>query len=187
MAFDLKTAIGSIAPTLASMLGGPLAGTAVNALCSAFGLAPTASADDVTKIVQTGMTPETIAAVRAADQKHAEIISQQGIDILKINNDYDAAMALAVIDDKKNARDNSVKGGTARPLFYLSLVLLVCSLGCEAAVLFLGYPKTVPDIVVGRVLGLMDAVAMMVLSFWYGTNNASERKTELLAQSTPVK
>src|SRR6185295_15133686 len=72
--FNFKTAISSIAPTLATMLGGPLAGTAVTALESALGLAPGSGADGVTAAVATGMTPETIAAVRAADQKHLEII-----------------------------------------------------------------------------------------------------------------
>ena len=63
MSFDLKTAIGSIAPTLATMLSGPLAGAAVSALVGAFGLGPSAGADDITKVMQGGtMTPETVAA-----------------------------------------------------------------------------------------------------------------------------
>ena len=41
MAFDLRTAIGSIAPTLATMLGGPLVGGAVAALLPAFGITST--------------------------------------------------------------------------------------------------------------------------------------------------
>ena len=72
-------------------------------------------------------------------------------------------------------------------MFWLSLVLLVGTLGSEIWVLFRGYPKDIPDIIVGRVLGLLDSVAMMVLAFWYGSSNGSERKTELLAQSPPVK
>jgi hypothetical protein len=41
--------------------------------------------------------------------------------------------------------------------------------------------------VVGRILGLMDAVTMMVLVYWYGSNKDSARKTEMLANSTPMK
>jgi hypothetical protein len=73
------------------------------------------------------------------------------------------------------------------PLFWLSLVLLIVTLGCEIAVLFLGYPPTTSEMVVGRILGLMDAVAMMVLVYWYGSNKDSARKTEMLANSTPNK
>ena len=85
----LATAIGSFAPTLATMLGGPLAGTAVTALESAFGLAPGAGADAITQVVQGGgMTPDIIAKVREADQKHAEVMGQQGIDLAKLNADH---------------------------------------------------------------------------------------------------
>jgi hypothetical protein len=48
-------------------------------------------------------------------------------------------------------------------------------------VLFNGYPDGTDPLVVGRVLGLMDAVAMLVLSYWYGTTNGSAVKNELLA------
>ena len=64
----------------------------------------------------------------------------------------------------------------------LSLLLLTVTIGTEAVVLFHGYPPEISDLVVGRVLGLMDAVAMLVLSYWYGTTNGSAQKSELLAQ-----
>jgi hypothetical protein len=67
-------------------------------------------------------------------------------------------------------------------LFWLSIVLLVITLGSELVVLFVGYPKTLPDIIVGRILGLMDSVALMVLAYWYGTTNGSARKTDMLNQ-----
>jgi hypothetical protein len=68
----------------------------------------------------------------------------------------------------------------------LSLVLLIFTIGTEIAVLFYGYPDKTPEIIVGRVLGLMDAVAMLVLSYWYGTTNGSAMKTELLSQNVKV-
>ena len=85
-------------------------------------------------------------------------------------------------DDRASARKAAVDGGTARPLFWLSLVLLTLTLGSEVAVLFVGYPPTIPDIVVGRVLGLMDSVALMVLAFHYGSSAGSAAKTEILAK-----
>ena len=89
MAFDLKSAIASIAPTLGTMLLGPLGGTAITALESAFGLSPGAGQDGITQVMQTGaMTPDIIANVRAADQKHQEILAQQNIDLKKMNADY---------------------------------------------------------------------------------------------------
>ena len=108
MAFDLKSALASIAPTLATMMGGPLLGTAVTALESAFNLAPGSGVDAITKVVQTGgMTPDIIAAVRAADQKHAEIMGQQGIDLAKMNLDFESAQTKVVIEDRIDARKSN--------------------------------------------------------------------------------
>ena len=86
MSTDLKSLVSTIAPTLATMLGGPLAGTAVTALEGAFGLQAGAGPEAITQAVQSGaMTPEVVAAMRAADQKHAEAMAQQGIDLEKLN------------------------------------------------------------------------------------------------------
>ena len=78
------------------------------------------------------------------------------------------------------------RGGTLRLLFWLSLVLLVGTLGSENRVLFRGYPK---DIRTSSSAASSDSPTAwpMVLAFWYRSSNGSERKTELLAQSPPVK
>jgi hypothetical protein len=187
MAFDIKTALAGIAPTIATMLGGPLAGTAVAALESALGLSPGAGADEVTKAVSAGMTPDAIAAVRKADQEHAEKLKQQDIDVLKLNQDYSKAMVEAANANQDSARKANVAGGVQMPLFWLSLFLLAIGLGAEGFVLFHGVPDNVHDIVIGRILGLLDAVVMMVLGYWYGTTNGSAQKTDLLAASSPPK
>ena len=62
-----------------------------------------------------------------------------------------------------------------------SLIITFC-LGAELSILFLGYPPTVPEIIVGRVLGTLDAAAMLVLSYHYGSSAGSARKSELMAQ-----
>lgn len=179
MAFDLKTALGSIAPTLATMLGGPLAGTAVGALCSAFGLAPTASADDVTKIVQTGMTPETIAAVRAADQKHAEALAQQGIDLAKLNADHEAALIVAEVDDRKNARGMQVSNRSNVPAI-LSGLITVGFFGILVGMMT-GSLKVSESQALLLLLGSLSTAWGCVVSFWFGTTHDSGRKTEMLA------
>src|ERR1700737_743748 len=109
MAFDLKSVIASVAPTLATMLEGPLAGTAVTALEGAFGVAPGAGTEAITQLVQSGgMTPEIISAVRGADQKHAEVMAQQGIDLQKLNLAHEEAMVAAAVTDKGSARTREI-------------------------------------------------------------------------------
>lgn len=181
MSFDLKAAIGGIAPTLATMLGGPLAGTAVGALCNAFGLAPGASADDVTKVVQTGMTPETIAAVRLADQQHAEKLKQLDVDVLKLNADHEAALAATDASDRDSARKREVSvGGWTTPV--LAWTVIGASMAVTAAVIT-GYVTSDPKLssVVGLVMGSLMSEAKQVLSYYFGSSASSARKDATLA------
>jgi hypothetical protein len=184
MNFDLKAAIGSIAPTLATMLGGPLAGTAVAALASAFGCSPGTSEEDVTKVVQAGMTPETIAAVRSADQKHAETLGQQGIDLQKLNADYEVAIAQTDAADRDSARKReTVVGGYTTPA--LAWTIVVASLGLTAATVT-GTITRDPALAgqVGMVTGYLLNEAKTVLAYYFGSSAGSRAKDEVIASQT---
>jgi hypothetical protein len=109
-------------------------------------------------------------------------MSQQGIDLQKMNLDYQKAIVQADVADVTSARTANVSGGVQGYLFVLSLIILSISVGAEVRVLFYGYPKEIPEMVVGRVLGLLDAVTMLVLGYWYGTSHGSDRKTEMMNQ-----
>ena len=123
MAFDLTTALTTFAPTLATMLGGPLAGVAVTSLEGALGLAPGAGSTGIATVLQTGsMTSETLAAVHAADLRHSELLGQQGIDLARINTDHEAAMAIVDATDVKSAREiNSGHDAT----WWIAIVILI--------------------------------------------------------------
>lgn len=188
MAFDLKTAIASIAPTLATMMGGPMLGTAVSALEGAFGLQTGSGQDGITKVIQGGgMTPEVIAAVRAADQKHAEIIGQQGIDLVKLNTDHEAAMAAIDAGDRDSARKReiSVRGYTAPALAWLVVGSSVALGGAVVAGFVTKDPAQAT--LVGTVLGYVFAEAKSVLAYYFGSSVGSTRKDELLAQAPAIK
>ena len=191
MAFDLQTALTTIAPTLATMLAGPFAGTAVAALEGAFGLSPGAGTDGITKIVQAGgITPDTIAAVRAADQKHAEVLGQQGIDLAKLNKDFETAQANAVLVDRMDARKNNSGRDSVWNLAYLILVtfavLMSAALYGRWMILQGGILKD-PAIasaisgLVGTIIGYVAANAQTVINFIYGGSLGSERKTDAMA------
>jgi hypothetical protein len=173
---DWVNTIMKFAPTVATALGGPLAGAAVSELGSLLGLSsatPETVADAITK---GKLTPEQLSAIKQLELKYQNDEKERGFKYAELS-----------FKDREGARQANVSGGTQKPLFWLSLVLLCLTLGTEIYVLFVGYPDTLPDIIVGRVLGLMDAVAMMVLSYWYGTTSGSSQKTQLLAQAEPIK
>ena len=166
----------TLAPTVASAFLGPLGGIAVSAVGAALGIdAPTQ--EKIEKAFTAGqMSPEGLEKIRSLELEYQNEEKERGFKYAELE-----------FKDRDSARKANVDGGTQRHLFWLSLVLLVATLGTEIWVLFNGYPQTVPDIIVGRVLGLMDAVAMMVLAYWYGTSNGSALKSSLLAAAPAPK
>lgn len=196
--FDLKTAIGSFAPTLATMLGGPLVGGAVTALMGAFGLTSTGDQSKdlgaITSVVQSGnMTPEIIAAVRLADQQHAEKMSQQGIDLVKINADHEAALAATYTVDTQDARKTF---GQQKAIFWLGMTVLVIFVLVMTAVLYAAYSLlvggiTIKDVsvvaaisgMVGSIVGYVAGNAQQVVSYFFGSSHGSDNKTDSMSNS----
>lgn len=183
MAFNLGTALAGIAPTLATMLGGPLAGAAVTAIAGAFGLAPDATQADITKVLQTGaMTPEIIAAVRAADQRHAEILGQQGIDLAKLNADTIAAADATAAADRASARGMQI----AKPSYWPGALSALTTCGVLGVIgASLAGLKVPQDAVTVQLIGGLTAGWAACLAYWVGTTSNSRAKDQLLAQSTP--
>jgi len=80
-----------VAPTLATMIGGPLAGTAVSALESVFGLTPTGDKAAALQAVAAA-TPDQLMALKAEDNRHAEVMAKMGLDTAALTfNDRDSA------------------------------------------------------------------------------------------------
>ena len=166
----------SLAPTVATAVLGPLGGVAVSAIGELLGVSQ-ATQDKIADVIKTGqLTPEQISGLKRLELEYLNNEKERGFKYAEL-----------AFKDRDSARQANVAGGTQGRLFWLSLVLLTVTLGCEVAVLFYGYPSTVDQIVVGRVLGLMDSVALLVLGYWFGSSSGSDRKTDLIANSQPAK
>ena len=177
---QLATSIASFAPTLATMLGGPLAGVAVSALAGALGLKQGASAEDVTQAMQAGtLTPDQLVAIRTADQKHAEILGQQSIDLAKLNADHEEAFAKIAADDRASARarEGIVKDWTPEVLAYGITLGFFVVLGYLVAY---GKPQVGGDVVL-VLLGSLGTAFTGVFAYYFGSSAGSAAKTNILA------
>lgn len=164
----------TLAPTLASALLGPLGGVAVTALGSLFNI-DNATVATVSKVFHDGkLTPEQLSGIKELEMKYKADEAERGFRYADLE-----------FKDRDSARKANVDGGIQAHMFWLSVVLLVLTLGTEIFILFNGYPKTLPEIIVGRILGLLDGVALLVLGYHYGTTSGSIQKSALLAQSVP--
>jgi hypothetical protein len=170
----LKSFLSGLAPTLASALGGPLFGVAVAGLTKILGI-DGGTVADVTKAISDGrVTPEQVAEIRKLEMQFQSDEKERGFRYAELE-----------FKDRDSARNANVHGGIQAHMFWLSVTLLVLTLGTEIYILFNGYPNTLPDIIVGRILGLLDGVALLVLGYHYGTTSNSMQKSAMLAQSTP--
>lgn len=183
MSFDIEKTLESIAPTLAAMLGGPLAGTAVTALESALGLSPGAGTDGITQVLQSGaMTPDMIAAVRKADQEHADRLAQMQVDLAKLNASHQEALAATDVTDRVSARSMEV---STRSYLVPALALLIVGgfLGMVAATLG-GYSRT-DGALAGTLIGYLSAKAEQVVAFYFGSTAGSQAQVQMIHNSTP--
>jgi hypothetical protein len=153
--FNWKSLVGSVAPTIATALGGPLAGMAVKTVGDALGLA-TATDDTVSAALQNA-TPDQLAAIKKADQDFAAKMKELDIKLDELDT-QDRASARAMMIQ--------TKAKTPAVLSYF-VVILITAIYCY---LIMGdYSQlTVSDLVLGRILGTLDTAFAVVLAYWLG-------------------
>ena len=165
---DWKTVLGTIAPTAATLLGGPLAGLAVDALGKALGMEqPTV--ETVKAALTTGqLTGDQIVAVKQAEQ--ALVLRMRELDIeadrLEMQDRDSARVREASVKDTVNAWLAAVIVG--------SFVLMVFGT-------LLGWTKA-ETVLAGTLIGYLSAKAEQVLAYYFGSTKGSAQKTKLLAE-----
>jgi hypothetical protein len=172
----LKSIIGGVAPVLASALGGPLAGTAVQAIADKLGL---------------GDSQEGTAQIEAAIVEKLEVATTD--DWLKIRdaeNDFKLEMRKLDIDedkihqmDRDSARNRQVKTDDKVP-DYLALMVLVIFAGVLASVLWMAINEVQMNqqvvTVINILLGILSAGVTSVLAYYFGSSKGSQIKTHML-------
>lgn len=166
-----KSIVGTVAPTIATALGGPLAGMAVSALAGALGLEADAKETDVAAAMRSA-SPDQLLALKKADQAFAVRMRELDIDLEKLDQ-----------ADRASARTREEKvGGIANPV--IAGVVLSGFFAIAAAVIVGGAgadPATAS--IVGAVVGYASAKADQVVAYYFGSSAGSKRKTEAMAAS----
>lgn len=159
--------LSTVAPTLATALGGPLAGVAVNSLIEALDLPSNSTKEDVLQTISNS-SPETLLRLKEVESNFKVKMKELEIDILELD-----------IQDKKSARDRevSLSDNTNRILAFLIVALYI---GIQLW-LVSGHilPQEMREIVM-RALGTLDAIMGMVFSYYFGSSLGSKEKTNQL-------
>ena len=165
----------TLAPTVASAFLGPLGGVAVSAVGNLLGVSE-ATQDKIAQAISSGqMTPEQVAALKTLELQYKNDEAERGFKYSELE-----------FKDRDSARNMAVQTHSLTPSI-LTWIIVALTLAAEAMLLFNQVPPGADPIIIGRVLGTMDSSLIMVLSFWFGSNSNSQRKTELLASAAPIK
>lgn len=167
MAFDWKNVLKVAAPTIATALGGPLAGVAVNALSQAILGKPDGTADEVAAVVASG-DPNVLLKLKEADQTFAAKMKELDIEVEKIN-----------AGDRDSARKREVaKGGWANPV--LAAVIVAGFMSMVMYILVAGL-KIQPEhaALIGTLIGYVSAKADQVVSYYFGSSAGSASKNAM--------
>ena len=149
--------IENVAPTIATALGGPVAGMAVKALSNALLGHSDGSEDDIRSALATA-TPDQIAAIRKVDNDFKVQIKSLDIDLVRIAaNDRDSARQMAI--------------GTHSFTPSIMSYVIVCCWALIQMFLFTHVIDPSMRELISRVLGTLDGALMLVLSFWFGSSN----------------
>ena len=159
--------LGAVAPTLAKTLGGPLAGTAVAALSKVLLGKSGGTAQEIDAALATA-SPETIAAIRKADQDFEAEMGRQGIDLARIN-----------AGDRDSARTREIQAHDSWTPRVLAAIVVVSVLVGEGYAMTHTMPVGA-EMLVGRVLGTLDAALMCVLYYYFGSSAGSAVKTNIM-------
>lgn len=159
-----------IAPTIATCLGGPLAGLAVTALSKLFGVEP----DQVQSMINDNkLSADQIALVQQEEIKFKEQTQALGLNFEQL-----------AVEDRKSARDMQSETKSLVPAV-LSYGITLGFFGILAS-LMLGYAQdnNQPLLIM---LGSLGTAWISVVAFWFGSTNSSHAKDEMLYHSTPSK
>lgn len=161
--------LAKIAPTLASALLGPLGGVAVAGLGKVLGI-DGATQQDITKAITDGsITPDQLADIRKLELDYQNQEKERGFKYSELE-----------FSDTKSARDMQIatKANTPAVLTWLIVGITLCA---EVAMLFHKMPDGADPLVVGRVLGTLDAALITVLGYWFGSSHGSQSKDAVIA------
>jgi hypothetical protein len=157
----------TLAPTVATALGTPLAGAAVAALGSIFGMSQPTQ-DSVEKMFIDGqLTPEHVAEIRKLELQYQNDEKERGFR-------YAELAFKDVADARKLAADTKSTTPTV-----LSYGILIGGGFMIASVLY-GWAKA-DSVLAGTLIGYAVSEMKQVLQYWFGSSIGSKDKDETLA------
>lgn len=169
MEADWKKIIGAVAPALAGVLGGPLAGVATKALADKLLGNPDASEEEVAAAVQ-GLRPEDLVRIKEIDANFKASLVSAGIKLEEI-----------AAADRDSAREREIKTGDSWTPRGLAVLVVGGWMAVQWFLLNNVIDETMKELI-ARVLGTLDGALMLVLSYFFGSSSSSRQKDDIIGK-----
>jgi hypothetical protein len=159
-----------IAPTIATAMGGPLAGMAVSAISKAIGVDP----DKVGDLISNNkLSAEQIAQVKIAEIELQKQAQELGLNFEKLE-----------VEDRKSARDMQATTRSIVPPA-LAAIITVGFFGILGMMLFGKVDGSNPTILM--MLGSLSTAWTGIIAYYFGSSAGSQAKTDLLSKAPAIK
>ena len=159
--------LGQLAPSIATALGGPLAGVAVRTLSGAL-LGHEEGTEEQISAAMASATPDQLAAIKKIDADFKVQMKSLDIDLERIAaGDRDSARKMQI----------STKDSTPKILAYF---ITFGFFGALIYILVFGIPKSGTEVIL-MMLGSLSTSWTGVMQFYYGSSLGSKEKNNLLA------
>lgn len=159
--------VRTVAPSIASAVGGPLAGMATRAISDALLGKPDGTEQELEKAVASA-TPEQLLALKKAEQEFAVKMRELDIDLERISNED---------RDSARSREVSLRDWTPRVLAGL---ITVGYFGVLFWMLRFGLPNTGSSEALLVMLGALGTAWGGVVAYYFGSSAGSKEKTEAM-------
>lgn len=154
-----------IAPTIATALGGPLAGMAVSAISKAIGVDP----DKVEDLISTNkLTAEQVVQIKIAEIELQQQAQELGLNFEKL-----------AVDDRKSAREMQATTRSMMPPILAGAV----TLGFFSIMILMFFNQidsNNPAILM--MLGSLGTAWTGIIAYYFGSSAGSQAKTEMMAK-----
>jgi hypothetical protein len=154
-----------IAPTVATALGGPLAGMAVSAISKAIGV----DEDKVQDLITNNkLTADQVAQIKLAEIELAKQAQELGLNFEKLE-----------VEDRKSAREMQATTRSMMPPLLASAVT-VGFFGIVVMMFFNQVDSNNPAILM--MLGSLGTAWTGIIAYYFGSSAGSQAKTEMMAK-----
>lgn len=178
MAFNLKAVLGTVAPWMATAIGGPMAGQAVATIANSLGLKADAKVEDVEQALAEGkLTGDQLVALKKADQDFQAQMESLGFDNIQ-------KLEQLASQDRANARQREINVKDVTP----RLLAAGITGGFFGVLLFMMLKPIPPEThdVLMVMIGSLGTAWTAVVAYYFGSSAGSAEKTQLLAKAPAI-